>query len=69
MARMKELYEDIREMFEQGLSELEIATVTGMPLTMISDCVEQFIDEEDELEGFDIDLVAAEDFSFDEIEY
>ena len=68
MARMKELYEDIRELFEQGLSELEIATVTGMPLTMISDCVEQFIDEEDE-EGFDIDLVAAADFSFDEIEY
>jgi hypothetical protein len=65
---MKELYEDIRELFEQGLSELEIATVTGMPLTMISDCVEQFIDEEDE-EDFDIDLVAAEDFSFDEIEY
>jgi len=68
MARMKELYEDIRELFEQGLSELEIATVTGMPLTMISDCVEQFIDEEDE-EGFDIDLVAAEDFAFDEVEY
>jgi len=69
MARMKELYEDIRELFEQGLSELEIATVTGMPLTMISDCVEQFIDEEDELEGFDFDDVAAEDFAFDEIEY
>ena len=68
MARMKELYEDIRELFEQGLSDVEIATVTGMPLTMISDCVEQFIDEEDE-EGFDIDLVAAADFSFDEIEY
>jgi len=67
MARMKELYEDIRELFEQGLSELEIATVTGMPLTMISDCVEQFIDEDEE--DFDIDLVAAEDFSFDEIEY
>jgi len=66
---MKELYEDIRELFEQGLSELEIATVTGMPLTMISDCVEQFIDEEDELEGFDFDDVAAEDFAFDEIEY
>jgi hypothetical protein len=65
---MKELYEDIRELFEQGLSDVEIATVTGMPLTMISDCVEQFIDEEDE-EGFDIDLVAAADFSFDEIEY
>jgi len=68
MARMKELYEDVREMFEQGLSELEIATVTGMPLTMISDCVKQFIDEDFE-ESFDIDLVAAEDFSFDEIEY
>ena len=68
MARMKELYEDIRELFEQGLSDVEIATVTGMPLTMISDCVEQFIDEEDE-EGFDIDLVAAADFAFDEIEY
>jgi len=67
MARMKELYEDIKELFEQGLSELEIATVTGMPLTMISDCVEQFIDEDEE--DFDIDLVAAEDFSFDEIEY
>jgi hypothetical protein len=69
MARMKELYEDIRELFEQGLSELEIATVTGMPLTMINDCVEQFIDEEDELEGFEFDDVAAADFSFDEIEY
>ena len=68
MARMKELYEDIRELFEQGLSDVEIATVTGMPLTMISDCVEQFIDEEDE-EGFDIDLVAAADFAFDEVEY
>jgi hypothetical protein len=67
MARMKELYEDIREMFEQGLSDVEIATVTGMPLTMISDCVEQFIDEDEE--DFDIDLVAADDFSFDEIEY
>jgi len=69
MARMKELYEDIRELFEQGLSDVEIATVTGMPLTMISDCVEQFIDEEDELEGFEFDELAAEDFSFDEIEY
>jgi len=69
MARMKELYEDIRELFEQGLSELEIATVTGMPLTMISDCVEQFIDEEDELEGFDFDEVATADFAYDEIEY
>ena len=69
MARMKELYEDIRELFEQGLSELEIATVTGMPLTMISDCVEQFIEEQDEEEGFDFDEVAAADFSYDEIEY
>jgi len=68
MARMKELYEDIRELFEQGLSDVEIATVTGMPLTMISDCVEQFIAEEDE-EGFDFDQLATDDFAFDEVEY
>jgi len=31
---------------------------------LIQDCTAQFIDEDEE--GFDIDLVAAEDFSFDE---
>jgi hypothetical protein len=69
MARMKELYEDVREMFEQGLSDEAIAYATGQPIELIQDCTAQFYDELDELEGFDIDLVAAEDFSFDEIEY
>ena len=68
MARMKELYEDVREMFEQGLSDADIAYATGQPIELIQDCTAQFIDEDFE-EGFDIDLVAAEDFSFDEIEY
>ena len=68
MARMKELYEDVREMFEQGLSDAAIAYATGQPIELIQDCTAQFEDELDE-EGFDIDLVAAEDFSFDEIEY
>jgi len=69
MGRMSELYGDIKELFDQGLSDEAIAIVTGMPITMVSDCTEQFYDELDEEEGFDIDLVAAEDFSFDEIEY
>ena len=68
MARMKELYEDVREMFEQGLSDASIAYATGQPIELIQDCTRQFEDDMDE-EGFDIDLVAAEDFSFDEIEY
>jgi len=68
MARMKELYEDVKEMFEQGLSDADIAYATGQPIELIQDCTAQFIDEDFE-EGFDIDLVAAEDFSFDEIEY
>ena len=67
MARMKELYEDVREMFEQGMSDDAIAYATGQPIELIQDCTAQFIDEDEE--GFDIDLVAAEDFSFDEIEY
>jgi hypothetical protein len=65
---MKELYEDVREMFEQGLSDAAIACATGQPIELIQDCTAQFEDELDE-EDFDIDLVAAEDFSFDEIEY
>jgi len=69
MGRMSELYGDIKELFDQGLSDEQIAIVTGMPITMVSDCTEQFYDELDEEEGFDIDLVAAEDFAFDEIEY
>jgi len=69
MGRMSELYGDIKELFDQGLSDEQIAIVTGMPITMVSDCTEQFYDELDEEEGFDIDLVAAEDFAFDEVEY
>jgi hypothetical protein len=69
MGRMSELYGDIKELFDQGLSDEAIAIVTGMPITMVSDCTEQFYDELDEEEGFDFDEVAAEDFSFDEIEY
>ena len=69
MARMKELYEDVREMFEQGLSDAAIAYATGQPIELIQDCTAQFEDELDEEQGFDIDLVAAEDFSFDEVEY
>ena len=69
MGRMSELYGDIKELFDQGLSDEQIAIVTGMPITMVSDCTEQFYDELDEEDGFDIDLVAAEDFAFDEIEY
>jgi len=68
MGRMSELYGDIKELFDQGLSDEQIAIVTGMPITMVSDCTEQFYDELDEEEGFDIDLVAAEDFAFDEEE-
>jgi len=66
MARMKELYEDVREMFEQGLSDAAIAYATGQPIELIQDCTAQFEDDMDEEQGFDIDLVAAEDFSFDE---
>jgi hypothetical protein len=66
---MKELYEDVREMFEQGLSDAAIAYATGQPIELIQDCTAQFEDELDEEQGFDIDLVAAEDFSFDEVEY
>jgi len=66
MARMKELYEDVREMFEQGLSDAAIAYATGQPIELIQDCTAQFEDELDEEQGFDIDLVAAEDFAFDE---
>jgi hypothetical protein len=70
MGRMSELYGDVRELFEQGLNDVEIATVTGLPITMVSDCTEQFYDELDELEGdYDFDEVAAADFAFDEIEY
>jgi hypothetical protein len=69
MARMKELYEDVREMFEQGLSDAAIAYATGQPIELIQDCTAQFEDELDEEQGFDIDLVAAEDFAFDEVEY
>jgi len=66
MARMKELYEDVREMFEQGLSDAAIAYATGQPIELIQDCTAQFEDELDEEQGFDIDLVAADDFAFDE---
>jgi len=66
MARMKELYEDIREMFDQGLSDAAIAYATGQPIELIQDCTAQFEDDMDEEQGFDIDLVAAEDFAFDE---
>ena len=67
MARMKELYEDVREMFEQGMSDAAIAYATGQPIELIQDCTAQFIDEDFE-EDFDIDLVAAADFAFDEEE-
>ena len=69
MGRMSELYGDIKELFDQGLSDEAIAIVTGMPITMVSDCTEQFYDELDEEEGFEFDEVAAEDFAFDEVEY
>ena len=45
MGRMSELYGDVRELFEQGLNDVEIATVTGLPVTMVRDCLELF--EED----------------------
>ena len=66
MARMKELYEDVREMFEQGLSDAAIAYATGQPIELIQDCTAQFEDELDEEQGFDFDQVAADDFAFDE---
>ena len=69
MGRMSELYGDIKELFDQGLSDEAIAIVTGMPITMVSDCTEQFYDELDEEEGFEFDEVAAADFAFDEVEY
>jgi len=68
MGRMSELYGDIKELFDQGLSDEQIAIVTGMPITMVSDCTEQFYDELDEEEGFEFDEVAAADFAFDEEE-
>jgi len=66
MGRMSELYGDIKELFDQGLSDEQIAVVTGLPITMVSDCTEQFYDELDEEQGFEFDEVAAEDFAFDE---
>lgn len=42
MGRMSELYGDIRELFDQGLSDEQIAIATGMPITMVSDCTAQF---------------------------
>jgi hypothetical protein len=41
---MSELYGDIRELFEQGLSNEAIATVTGVPISMVRDCTELFDD-------------------------
>jgi hypothetical protein len=66
---MSELYGDIRELFDQGLSDEQIAVVTGLPITMVSDCTAQFYDELDEEEGvYDFDEVAAADFAFEEQE-
>jgi hypothetical protein len=45
---MSELYGDIRELFDQGLSDEAIATVTGVPISMVRDCTEQFEEELDD---------------------
>ena len=52
MARMKELYEDVREMFEQGMSDAAIAYATGQPIELIQDCTAQFEDDIDDFDYF-----------------
>jgi hypothetical protein len=52
MARMKELYEDVREMFDQGMSDDAIAYATGQPIEFIRGFTQQFEDEFDDLEYF-----------------
>ena len=52
MGRMSELYGDIRELFDQGLSDEAIATATGLPMSMVRDCTQQFEEEFDDLEYF-----------------
>jgi hypothetical protein len=86
MSEMKRLLEEVREMFDQGMSDDAIAYATGQPVEFIREATQQFEEEFDDLEYFpdgvsdpdyvvtgcdpcDFDQVAADDFSFDEIEY
>ena len=48
MGRMSELYGDIKELFDQGLSNEAIATVTGVPISMVRDCTELFDEDFEE---------------------
>lgn len=68
MGRMSELYEDVRELFEQGLCDEDIADSLGVDIELVSDCTAQLYDESDEEGDYDFDEVAAADFAFEEQE-
>ena len=69
MGRMSDLYGDVRELFEQGLCDEDIADSLGVDIELVSGCTAQLYDESDEEEGdYDFDEVAAADFAFEEQE-